>query len=61
MNYTFAEAVTRTRPVYVMKAETKAKKNCFVKIDEVPMTEETARRICSVLNYQFRKAISRKI
>jgi hypothetical protein len=54
MRYSIAEAVTRSKPVYVLRSDSNAKKNCLLGIEEIPMTEEKARRVVKELNKVFR-------
>lgn len=61
MNYSEAWAVTRTKPVYVLKSDARTKKNCFVSLDEIPMTEEQARNMAHELNATFRRTMKRNI
>ena len=55
MKYAFAEAVTTGKPIQVMKSDAKSRKNCFLVIDEIPMTEIEARMLASRLNAELKK------
>jgi len=59
MNFSFADAITKTKPFFVMKSDANRKTNCFIGSEEFPMTEEVARAMTRELNKVFRKHYTR--
>jgi hypothetical protein len=58
MNYSFASAITKTRPALVMESDARGKKKWFVSLNEVDMTDEDARKFASLINTAYREYFS---
>ena len=56
MKYSVANEVSKVGVVSVMRSDSTNKKNCFISLEEIPMTEELAGKVAEVVDLEFRNA-----